>query len=73
MKLSVKVITNARRPRVEAGSLQLWRIYVSASPEKGRANKQVRELLARHLGVKTRQIVISQGEKSQHKTILVTK
>ena len=73
MKITVKVITNARRPRVEVGSAPIWRVYVSVPPEKGRANEQVRELLAQHLGVKARQVVISKGKKSQHKTIIITK
>ena len=47
------------------------KVYVTAAPEKGRANKAVIEVLARELGVPRRTISLKSGERSRTKLIEV--
>lgn len=47
------------------------KVYVTAAPEKGRANKAVIEVLARELGVPKRVVSIRSGERSRTKLIEV--
>jgi uncharacterized protein len=66
MKLDVKVVPKASRNAVkdEGGRLK---VYVTAAPEKGKANAAVITVLAKHLGVKKNQVVLIQGETSPRK------
>jgi uncharacterized protein len=45
------------------------KIRVSAPPEKGKANKMVRELIAEVLGLNPREVRITAGESSARKTV----
>ncbi len=47
------------------------KVYVTAAPEKGRANKAVIKVLARELGVPKRVVSIKSGERSRTKLIEV--
>ena len=47
------------------------KVYVTAAPEKGRANKAVIEVLARELGVPKSVVSIKSGERSRTKLIEV--
>lgn len=47
------------------------KVYVTAAPEKGRANKAVVEVLARELGVPKSVVSIKSGERSRTKLIEV--
>ena len=47
------------------------KVYVTAAPERGRANKAVIEVLARELGVPRRTISLKSGERSRTKLIEV--
>ena len=47
------------------------KVYVTAAPEKGRANKAVIEILARELGVPKSVVSIKSGERSRTKLIEV--
>ena len=47
------------------------KIYVTAAPEKGRANKAVVEMIARRLGVPKRAVSIVSGERSRAKLLEV--
>ena len=67
MKLLVKVVPKASRNAVKVENGRL-KIYVSAAPEKGKANAAVLELLAEHLGVPKRKIILLKGETSPLKT-----
>jgi uncharacterized protein (TIGR00251 family) len=68
VKLDVKVIPKASRNAVkeEAGRLK---VYVTAPPEKGKANAAVLELLSRYFGVKKQKVILLKGATSPHKTI----
>lgn len=77
MKIRCKVIAGARQAKVvglrrdEAGirAEEEVKIYVTAPPVDGKANRAVIKLLAEALGLPVRALVIVQGVKSNHKVI----
>ena len=70
MERTVKVIANASKDRVKDGDGFL-KVYVTAQREKGKANKQVIKLLARHFKVGKGNLEIIKGEKSGKKVIFI--
>jgi len=68
MIVTVKVIPKARRNLIKREPKRL-KVYVTAAPYKGKANKAVIELLAEYFGVKFKNINIIKGETSSLKTI----
>ena len=69
--VKVRVTPRAKRARVElAGDLSL-RVYVTAAPERGKANEAVISLLAKRLGIAKRQIQIERGHRTRDKVILI--
>ena len=76
MKISLKVITHAKKSEVVGDDVDLFgarilRVKISQPPEDGKANKALIELLAEYLSVKKNSITIIAGEKSTHKIIEV--
>ena len=74
MKISVKVITQAKKSEVVRDDVDLFgarilRVKISQPPEDGKANKALIELIAEYLNVKKNTITIIAGEKSTHKII----
>lgn len=74
MKISVKVITHAKKNEVVSDDVDLFgarilRIKISQPPEDGKANKVLIELIAEYLNIKKNAITIIAGEKSTHKII----
>jgi uncharacterized protein (TIGR00251 family) len=67
MKLDVKVVSGASRNAVKSENGRL-KIYVTAPPEKGRANVAVIEVLAKHLGIKKQNVVLVKGKAGPQKT-----
>jgi len=70
MRLNIKVVPNARQNKIveETGRLK---VYLTAPPVGGKANKALIEFLAEHFGVKKNQIKIVRGEKSREKVVVV--
>ena len=68
--IEIQVRPNAGRNRIvtRGGAVK---VYVSAAPEKSRANKAVIEVMARHLGVPKGAISIVSGERSRTKLLMV--
>ena len=69
IKISVRVIPNAPRNQVVGQAEGIWKIKVSAPPEKGKANKELLEFLARKLGLKRAYIVLEKGETARNKIV----
>ena len=69
MKITVKVKTNSKTERIEKNDSGIYNIWVSAIPEKGRANKRVIEILSDHFKVSKSSINIICGEMSKSKII----
>ncbi|ETZ07774.1 hypothetical protein P618_200014 [Holospora obtusa F1] len=73
--LHVKVITKSKFERVKKefmfdGSI-LYKIYVNAAPEQGRANKAVISLLSKELGISKSFFKIISGEKYREKYVKI--
>ena len=68
--IKVKVVTKAgfNIVKEEAGALK---VYTSAAPEKGKANKVVIKLIAQFLGKRPLDVSIVKGEQSKNKIIQV--
>lgn len=73
--LKVKVTPKAKMEKIkeevrEDGSL-LYKIYVTAAPEDGKANEAVIKLLSKKLGISKSSFTVTHGHTSRDKTILI--
>lgn len=66
--INIKVIPNAKRNNVLKEN-DRFKVYVTAPPVNGKANKAMIEVLAEYLKVKKRNIKIIKGNKSKEKII----
>ena len=66
----VRVTPNARRNRVQKDKSGL-KVYLTAPPVEGKANRLLLELLADYFHCRKAQIKIVRGSKSRDKTILI--
>jgi uncharacterized protein (TIGR00251 family) len=74
MKISIKVITNAKQNDVvqdfvDLAGVRMLKVRVNQPPEEGKANKAVIELLAKHFKVKKNAVDIIAGETSRNKIV----
>lgn len=75
--LRVKVTPKAKAERIkkeagEDGSV-LYKIYVTAAPEDGKANDAAKKLLSKTLGIAKSNITITHGQTTREKTIKIKK
>jgi len=71
MLIQVKVTPNASEDKVIGMDKEILKIKVRATPEKGKANQAVIDLLAKHYKVPKRCIIIKSGETSRLKLVLI--
>ena len=69
MKLKVKVIANAKKDLVQEIEPGFLRVKLTAVPEKGKANQQLVQVLAKYFKLKPQQVRIKKGFTSQLKLI----
>jgi uncharacterized protein YggU (UPF0235/DUF167 family) len=69
--LTVKVQPRSKTPGVEEIGKDSFRVRVRAVPEKGRANREVVERLAEHLGVPPSGLRLVRGETSSRKVFAI--
>jgi uncharacterized protein len=69
--LPVRAQPGARRNEVRGVQNGMLKVCVTQSPEKGKANKALAELLSKTLGLKKSQIELIAGETSHQKRFLV--
>jgi len=69
MKINVKVIANSSANLVEKLDDINYKVKVTVPAQEGRANKKVRELLARHFNIPSRNVNILAGERAKVKLI----
>ena len=74
MKLPLKVVPGASSEGIQwlgddHGTLK---VRVTAAPEKGKANKAVVKLIAKHLGVPISAVAIISGHTGHNKTVEIT-
>ena len=70
-RLEIHVVTNARKTELAGMHGDAIKVRCSAPPLDGRANQEVRELLAGLLGIPPRDVTIARGERSRHKIVEV--
>ena len=66
MIYNIRVITNAKESKVIRRSIK---VYTTAVPEDGKANKEVIKILAKHFNIAKSKIKIIRGETKRDKTI----
>ena len=71
MRIKVKVITRASRNAIEKLREGEYRVWVTAVPERGKANEAVRELLALEFDVAKTLIRLTSGLTSSQKVFEV--
>lgn len=72
IEIYVRLTPKASRNRIgDIGEDGVLRVYVTAVPEKGKANKALIELLAKALKVPKTQIELVRGETDTRKTLRV--
>ena len=68
MKISVKVVPNAKEEKILKISDKSYKVYLKEKAEKGKANKRLLFLLKKFFG---REAVILKGKLSRMKEILI--
>ena len=69
MRFAVRVQPRSSRAGVEPAGEGEYRVRVHSAPEDGKANAEVIELLAAHLGVPRSRVRIVRGAASRNKVI----
>jgi len=65
--LTVKAQPRSKAPGVQETGPDSFRVRVRAAPDKGRANAEIAERLAGHLGVPPSRLTLVRGASSSHK------
>ena len=68
----IRVIPNAKKNEVKKFS-NGFKVYLTAPPVEGKANKMLLKILAEELNIKKSQLSIARGTNSRNKVIRVTK
>ncbi len=66
-----KVVPGSSKTAISGLLDEMLKIKVSAAPEKGKANRSLKDFLAKQLGVKKQAVSIISGETSPVKSIQV--
>ncbi|MBU1088168.1 MAG: DUF167 domain-containing protein [Candidatus Omnitrophica bacterium] len=69
MFINIKVITNAAKNEITEQSKGQYLVKVTATPERGKANKKVMELLAEYFAVAKMDILIVKGKYNSKKLL----
>lgn len=69
--IKVKVTAGAKREGIEKIGEGVFKVRVSAPPEKGKANERVRELLAEHFRIAKSRVVLISGAAFREKVFSV--
>lgn len=70
--IMLHVKPNSKNNYIKQLSENIYEIAISSKPEKGKANKEIIEELAKYFNVKKTQVTIVQGHKSREKRIQIT-
>ena len=69
--VSVRVCTGSSKPRVEEEPDGSYRVYVAASPERGKANAELLKAISLYLGVAKGNVSIVRGQTSREKLLKI--
>lgn len=72
LKLSIKVVPGASRDCLAGWLDESLKVCVKVAPEKGKANKAVKKLIAQTLGIPASHTKIILGNTSAHKVIEIS-
>jgi len=67
--LNIKVQTRSAKQEIIRMDSHLYRVRVSAAPDKGEANKEVIKLIAAHFGLPPSLVEIVRGHTSRNKVV----
>ncbi len=73
MFISIKVITNAAKNQIIKKAKGEFIVKVTATPERGKANKKVLEFLAEYFNVSKSDVLIVKGKYNSKKIINIIK
>ncbi len=71
MRLVCKIIPHARQNKIVTEGSDAFKIYLTASPHNGQANRALIKVLADYFEVGKNKVRIIKGEKSREKVIWV--
>lgn len=71
VRLSIKVTPNAGRNEITGCKEGVWLLKIGAPPDKGKANKELINFLSKKLDIKKSSILISKGETSRNKVMII--
>ena len=71
VQIRVRVIPGASRNQIVGVVDGAYKIKIAAQPVKGKANKALKEFIAKILGVRKSDVQISTGENARIKTVLI--
>lgn len=69
MTYEVKVITRASKNEVIEESYGKLKVYLTAVPEKGKANKLLLKILSEHFRIKPSKVFLVMGKTSHNKLV----
>jgi uncharacterized protein len=70
-RLAVKVTPNAGRSEITGMKDGVLQMRVGAPPDKGKANKELIDVIAEKLGIKKASVLIVKGQTSRYKTVII--
>jgi uncharacterized protein (TIGR00251 family) len=70
-RLRVRVSPGARRTELVGRHGEAWKVRVAATPEQGRANEAVLDLLSRELELPRRSLSIVSGHAARDKVVML--
>jgi len=73
MFLKVKVFPNSKKEEIIKKSEDEFEIKVKEKAEEGRANKRVKEVLARYLNISEEKLILIRGAKQGNKIFKIIK
>jgi len=69
MRIYLEVVSRSSQNKIEKIAEVEYKVWVSAVPEKGEANKAVIKFLAKHFGVSKSQVEIVSGKTARVKIV----
>lgn len=67
--LEVQVKPNAKHQKIEQTADGVWIVHLQSPPVDGKANKELIQLLAKHLGIPKSRLQIKTGATSRRKRV----
>jgi uncharacterized protein (TIGR00251 family) len=69
--IKVQVVPRSSRNQIIVDENDVFKLKVTAPPVEGKANKALKDLIAKRLGVAKKDVQIISGQRSRHKTVRI--